>query len=645
MHEATPVSSTPPAPRRAADNANRATWTSSLWVWNKKARRKGSVGSLASFASAVPGSSGLAQVRNNSEEEEDEAWRKGDGESPPSFKAIFLATVRSSCDLHLLSRLTETQRIITPDPSSILVSSSTAPNSLVAYLAHSLVSNARDEGITIRETVRRNSRSRATSVISTDSPFNKSSGSDTPAKDAKAGYGYGDTALAMGKSLLSTVSGATLRGSKSTASDDHHRPSLLSRVSSTRPFPTTAVSPPMAEHRAGSAMVSPTEETPPPSVELASIVPDEARPPTVLLSRQNLGNFFLSTHKAKLSTATRFKSDAPPLTDRYGFICEPTAIMLSNTLTADDIQHAGMLKDASAAGTPAPASLTGTLPIPSIQRPERDEGEGWIEKRRKSQDQVKALDSPRRSFDSGRSNSKDSVDRLGTLPRANTPDSMTPPVSRDDQVPSASTTATAGASTGKSNRHRDRAPSVVPGLSGLNPSPAKPVTGKDHLTVSARGASSLVPSITAPLTTDAISSTTTAASPLSASLARMPESDAVCEVNASRATVSSLLDQLTEIHDRQQSDRKLEWDAFLRKRQKALAEGKKAKGKGHAHGHGHGMGEEEGGWGSGVVGLIGFAQLGRSGKEEERKMFGRLVRGGIPLAYRSDIWAGELCSG
>jgi YD repeat-containing protein len=125
----------------------------------------------------------------------------------------------------------------------------------------------------------------------------------------------------------------------------------------------------------------------------------------------------------------------------------------------------------------------------------------------------------------------------------------------------------------------------------------------------------------------------------------MPESDAVCEVNASRATVSSLLDQLTEIHDRQQSDRKLEWDAFLRKRQKALAEGKKAKGKGHAHGHGHGMGEEEGGWGSGVVGLIGFAQLGRSGKEEERKMFGRLVRGGIPLAYRSDIWAGELCSG
>lgn len=274
----------------------------------------------------MPGPSGLAQVRvSNNAEDEEEAWRKGDGESPPSFKAIFLATVSQLRSRPAdIGSVADTQRIITPDPSSILVSSSTAPNSLIAYLAHSLVSNARDEGIAIRETARRNSRSRATSVVSADSPFNKSSGSDTPVKDPKAAYGYGDTALAMGKSLLSTVSSATLRGAKSTSSEDHHRPSLLSRVSSTRPFPTTAVSPPMAEHRAGSAMVSPTEETPPPSVELASIVPDEARPPTVLLSRQNLGNFFLSTHKAKLSTATRFKSDAPPLTDRYGFICEST---------------------------------------------------------------------------------------------------------------------------------------------------------------------------------------------------------------------------------------------------------------------------------------------------------------------------------
>lgn len=80
--------------------------------------------------------------------------------------------------------------------------------------------------------------------------------------------------------------------------------------------------------RAPTTAVTPSSETngplPPPSVELASIVPDESRPPTVLLSRQNLGSFFTSSRKGtpKLSTATRFTSDQPPLTDRYGFICK-----------------------------------------------------------------------------------------------------------------------------------------------------------------------------------------------------------------------------------------------------------------------------------------------------------------------------------
>lgn len=215
------------------------------------------------------------------------------------------------------------------------MSHSTAPNSLIAYLAHALVNNARDEGISIRETVRRNSRSRAASIASTETPYK------TPDTPLKEGYsGYGDQALAMGKSLLSSVSSATLRGAKLTSQSDDpshshpyhtahttHRPSLLSRVSSSRPFPTTAVSPPTLDHNAASSATSPSEEILPPSVELASIVPDESRPPTVLLSRQNLGNFFLSNRaggagRGLISTATRFKGGQPPLTDRYGFICE-----------------------------------------------------------------------------------------------------------------------------------------------------------------------------------------------------------------------------------------------------------------------------------------------------------------------------------
>lgn len=60
-----------------------------------------------------------------------------------------------------------------------------------------------------------------------------------------------------------------------------------------------------------------------PSVEMASIVPDENRPPTVLLSRRQLGSFFQSSKSVPtLRTATRFSGTEPPLTDRYGFICK-----------------------------------------------------------------------------------------------------------------------------------------------------------------------------------------------------------------------------------------------------------------------------------------------------------------------------------
>lgn len=51
-----------------------------IWTWSKKPGRKGSVGSLTpSMASGMT--------------PEDEEWRKGDGGSVPSFRAIFLATV------------------------------------------------------------------------------------------------------------------------------------------------------------------------------------------------------------------------------------------------------------------------------------------------------------------------------------------------------------------------------------------------------------------------------------------------------------------------------------------------------------------------------------------------------------------------
>nr|XP_031860049.1 uncharacterized protein CI109_004412 [Kwoniella shandongensis]KAA5527121.1 hypothetical protein CI109_004412 [Kwoniella shandongensis] len=594
---------TPNASTSTSKGTNRQSWASGLWVWNasKKSRpRKGSIGSIASSHHVVA-SPAVQQLPSESavmDEDDEENWRKGDGGSSPAFRAIFLAT-----------------RIITPDPSSILTSPEIPPNALIAYLAHSLVSNARDEGIVARTPPdqRRQSRdlsrsrSRAASINSQDAVAMmsdpSSSPSGTPSREQQKSYGYGDQALAatasLGRSLLSSVSNATIRGTKAiSGTNEDIRPSLLSRTSSTRAFPTTAVSPPSGA-QVGGINHSTVDETPLPSVELSSIVPDESRPPTVLLSRQNLGSFFQSAkvNKTKMTTASRFESDEEPLTDRYGFIY--------------DIQHAKMLKDASVAGTPAPISLNGT--IPRID----EESEGWIAKRRRNSrgsqrsdikvdrsndhsDDQRSTTSPRRSIDS-------------TNAKSRTPESATPPGSR---------------SSSKVDHTRHRSTTLM----SLNPSPAKPITAKDHLTVSSRGSSSLQPQAHGQLATSApLSSSATLAHPSS-------PAETFQQPNASRLTISSLLDQLTEIHDRQQKERLHEWDAFLKRRAKS-----KTATNGNSSGSGSaGGGQNEMKWGTG---LIGISQIGLNGKtgQEDWKSFTKLVRHGIPMTYRSDVWAE--CSG
>ena len=113
----------------------------------------------------------------------------------------------------------------------------------------------------------------------------------------------------------------------------------------------------------------------------------------------------------------------------------------------------------------------------------------------------------------------------------------------------------------------------------------------------------------------------------SASLAEFP-TDHSTDPSASRATISSLLDQLTELHDRQQKERVTEWDAFLAHRAKVRITAVESR-----------KGSAEMIWGSG---LVGFDELqGKKGDQEDKKTFARLVRRGIPLVYRNDIWAGE----
>lgn len=82
-------------------NTNRSSWTSGLWVWSgtkqtKSRTRRGSVGSVVSQAGTlgnVPESEPRDDPSTPEGEGDEEPWRRGDGGSSPSFRAIFLATV------------------------------------------------------------------------------------------------------------------------------------------------------------------------------------------------------------------------------------------------------------------------------------------------------------------------------------------------------------------------------------------------------------------------------------------------------------------------------------------------------------------------------------------------------------------------
>jgi hypothetical protein len=111
--------------------------------------------------------------------------------------------------------------------------------------------------------------------------------------------------------------------------------------------------------------------------------------------------------------------------------------------------------------------------------------------------------------------------------------------------------------------------------------------------------------------------------------------------------IRRLLDDMTKLHDQHQSSQRKEWDAFVKQRNKVKlsknvfpAVTNSGGGAAALLGLGTSVEEEEL---SHSEGLIGFAQLGLSSNRDERKEFDRLVRGGIPLIYRSKLWLE--CSG
>ena len=111
-------------------------------------------------------------------------------------------------------------------------------------------------------------------------------------------------------------------------------------------------------------------------------------------------------------------------------------------------------------------------------------------------------------------------------------------------------------------------------------------------------------------------------------------------------TIRLLLEDLTKIHDQQQAATRKDWDAFVKQRSRVKVGAKSATTVttvgGAAAFLGLGTTDEEEELRH-TEGLIDFAQLGLSSNRDERNQFDKLVRGGIPLVYRSKLWLE--CSG
>jgi len=179
-------------------------------------------------------------------------------------------------------------------------------------------------------------------------------------------------------------------------------------------------------------------------------------------------------------------------------------------------------------------------------------------------------------------------------------------------------------------------------IGGMKLSSGDSPTGESHSTSIKSRSSSKSRKRSSTITSSAVSSTINTSTSILSVKSDTPR-------HACANTIRRLLNQLTEIHDQQQTTQRKEWDTFVKQRSKVKSikphavTALVASDAGSAAavlGLGTACEEEEL---SHSEGLIGFAQLGLSSNRDQRKEFDRLVRSGIPLIYRSKVWLE--CSG
>lgn len=463
-----------------------------------------------------------------------------------------------------------------------LFSGATNAGPLISRLAFGLVLSSRERNISIPET-RRSAPVVPKAVLdrrkSQSIVLAKGDTPTTAAPVSRFSKGVVEQPLLAATSALSRALNSAT-GLKSSSSSKRSKPS---QSSTQRPSVDVASSSRMADGPSSTSASAPV-----PSVELESIEPQESRPPTLVSDRSNLRRLFSSgrSTQKKSKRASRFESKLEPLTDRYGFIY--------------DTRNLTLLREASDAGAPAPAVFAG---LPRVEPEEGDDEEDdWVENN--------ILLSPPRQM------SPLSSDSIGPKP------------SSVDMLPSPSSAsgvsltfadhlegATTGAAPPSSKNGRHRSSTVL----SLNPSPVRAVAAPQQVHVSADVTPTDIDEEERPSHRQAFGLTGRKVGPPRAQASHSRSTDVHSALSFCQ-TIQLLLTQLSEIHERQQTAQKTAWDAFLKRRSSKRSE-------------------------SSSEGFVGFAAMATSGKtgKDDHKEFVKLVRGGIPIIYRSKVWVE--CSG
>jgi small G protein signaling modulator 3 len=492
-----------------------------------------------------------------------------------------------------LRALCNATRVMSSEPSSILVDHDVGE--LVARLAWELIIHVRDSGITFKEPVKPKPRAKPPPLSGPEhAPEGELDQNDDVKRKSRAVIMARHLSVSIANST-SVVEKARKPGALGTLANPLliglGAGSFKAKVASNNSReevvagPSTVTTVPSGPSTTG-VTSGPTAGAL--SVALESIIPATAKPPTQYLAR-TYTSLVSPDFKPPSSfggfTGDRFatRQDADgrePITDRYGFVYE---------VSSYDVL---LLDRALRAGNSAPGCLTG------IKVADREEDDDWP----LSDDMERA-----REFEvvRGSCNCKDGI-RLN--------DQVISEERKEQDAANGESEVASMVSTSSSKRSSKRASQSIKPRSVALSAPLK-IVSLDFLPAVDEGA--FVPNHACP------------------------------------NTVRTLVARLTDMHDKKQAKLKAEWDAFLRVRRDmkpvkassttsarpaALSSGAAA-----MLGLGSRGAEDDVEELRQSEGLVGFSQMGLISNQNERKEFGRLVRGGIPLVYRAKVWLE--CSG